>query len=217
MKQYTTILFDLDGTLMNTAPGILNCYKHALTSLGKPEPENGQLGGVIGAPLLEVFKSYFDMDEKAAINAVKLYRKRYAEQGIKEAYLYSGVEQLLKILKERGYKLGVATLKAECFAKTMLKNVGVAGYFNIIRGIDEKDTDSKAEILNQCLEFLGSSPGEVLLVGDSSYDAEGAAFTNIDFAAVLYGYGFKSVKDAARFFPVLIAETTEEIDLYLSL
>lgn len=195
MKKYNTVIFDLDGTLADTSLGIYNCYKYSLTQMGFDEPTNEKLGNVIGAPLLQSFIDNFKLCPAQAKRAVEIYRKRYSETGIYEAHLYEGIEELLQVLKLNGYKLCVATLKNEKFAKIMLESFKVSKYFDIIHGIDQHDKLRKEDLIMLCIEESNVSKDESVLVGDSIYDANGAKACGIDFIGVSYGFGFKSKEE----------------------
>lgn len=191
-KKYKLVLFDMDGTLADTSPGILNCHKFANVKMGRPEPTNEDLEGIIGGPLLKTYISRFAFSETDAKKAVEIYRNRYAEQGIFEANLYDGIAETLSELKNKGYLLAVATLKAEIFAKQMLERMNVAHLFDVIHGVDLNDKITKSGLIDLCLTELNILPENAVLVGDSIHDYEGAQQSNIDFIGVLYGFGFKS-------------------------
>jgi len=215
LKKYKAILFDLDGTLADTAPGIRGCYRHALNALGKPPPTDDQFANVIGAPPLEIFKKRFNLNEQMAKHALDIYRARYAKIGIKETKIYNGIPQLLNQLKKNGYFLGVATLKSNLFAKSMLINMGIADYFDVVKGMDSNDQLTKAAILEYCISILNILPKDSLLIGDSYYDSEGAKLSGMDFAAVIWGYGFTSEADTVKYNPIFIAKAPEEIHNFL--
>ena len=118
---------------------------------------------------------------------------------------------MLKELKKRGYLLAVATLKAEKFAIPMLESLGVAKYFDIIHGVDDKDTRTKASLIELCMHELNVSTKETALVGDSSHDAVGAKKAGVDFIAALYGFGFKSDLDTAPYSPVGVMKTPKDL------
>lgn len=195
MSKYKCILFDLDGTLADTFPGILHSYQYAARKIGFPEPDEQIAGEVIGAPLAEVFRTRFGLSEDLTKQALHHYRLYYAENGIHEAILYQGMVDTLAKLKQEGYFLAVATLKKESFAKEMLKWLGVADYFDVILGMNDSDTATKADIVNKALTMLETKKEEAVLVGDSSYDAIGADLAGVDFIAVTYGFGYKSTED----------------------
>lgn len=214
MNKYKCILFDLDGTLADTFPGILHSYQYAARETGFPEPDEQIAGEVIGAPLAEVFRVRFGLSEELTKQALYHYRHYYAENGIHEAILYPGMKDTLAKLKQEGYLLAVTTLKKEAFAKEMLKSLGVSEYFDVILGMNDSDTATKADIVKKALAILETQNDEAVLVGDSSYDAIGAEQANVDFIAVTYGFGYKSVEDVvgnkAR---AVIATTTGLFDV----
>ena len=215
MKKYKAVIFDMDGTLADTSLGIYNCHKYTMVEMGQAEPTLENLVGVIGGPLLKTYQNKFGFCEEDAKRAVMIYRNRYAQKGIYEAELYGGIKELLEYLKQKGYKIGVATLKAERFAKIMLENMGVAHYFDVIRGVDEKDQLTKAELLKLCIEEMGIEKDRAVLVGDSEFDAIGAQEIGIDFIGVTYGFDFENVEDVSKYKPVYIAISCNDIKNFL--
>jgi phosphoglycolate phosphatase len=210
-KQYRTILFDLDGTLADTSQGIYNCHRYAISCMGITEPIDRKLEGIIGAPLLESYRTRFGFSDESARIAASHYRKRYAEKGIFEAELYKGIRQLLEGLQKNGYYLGVASLKAEPFVISMMEHWGISDYFSVLRGVDDKDKYTKADLLRFCMQEINSAPEDTILVGDSSYDGIGAKETQIDFLAVTYGLGFRKRDEAEKFNPVYVANTVTDL------
>ena len=190
--KYKLAVFDMDGTLADTSEGILNCHRYAHKMMDRPEPTDEELDGVIGGPLLDSYRTRFGFSEEDAKQAVKIYRERYAEQGIYEAKLYDGMQETLQQLKANGMKLAVATLKAERFAKIMLVNMGVAELFDVIYGVDDNDKRTKAELIQMCMDTLQIDKSETVMIGDSSHDLNGAKECNVDFIGVTYGFGFKN-------------------------
>lgn len=195
MKQYSCILFDLDGTLANTFPGILHSYEYVAKHMGLESPSEKIVNEVIGAPLLEVFRERFGLDELMAIEAVRKYREYYEKYGLFEVDSYPEMENVLKKLKEKGKVVGVATLKNEIFAKKMLTNMGLGKYIDMIVGMDGKDKLTKALIIKKALKRLKQKEKNAVLVGDSFYDSLGAKEAGVDFIGVTYGFGFKKKED----------------------
>jgi len=194
MKIYDLVIFDMDGTIMDTSEGIINCHNEVAKSLGKNTIDSKEYvkKGIIGYPLPKGFKDHYNMNDDEVIKAVEMYKKLYAEKGIYEASLYKGFPELLKGLKENGIKTAVATLKIEKFAKIMLEESGIFNYFDVIYGADSKCNYTKKDLINKVIETLNISKDKVVLVGDSSFDAEGANLTGIDFIGVYYGLGFQN-------------------------
>lgn len=194
-KKYNLVIFDLDGTLADTSMGIITSYKHTLVQMGRPEPTIEELRSCIGGSLLKMFVEKFHFSEEDAKKCVSIYRQKYAEQGIYEVELYKGMKQTLQALKQKGYKLAVATLKAEKLAKPLLKDLGVAEYFDLIHGVDDQDKLTKTDLINMCIEELAETTDTSVLVGDSINDLKGAELSNIDFIPATYGFGFKKNDD----------------------
>jgi len=202
LKRYELVIFDLDGTLADTSIGIYNCHRYTAVQMGMSEPSDAQLKGVIGGPLLETYKKRFNFNEQQARTAVEIYRRRYSEQGIYEAKIYEGIPELLEMLKDKGVKLAVATLKKEEFAKIILNDLRIANYFDLIRGVDGADSLSKEDLIRSCIENIDIAASKSVLIGDSMYDAIGAQSCGIDFIGVTYGFGLHDKEDANEY-PVL--------------
>ncbi|SDH08646.1 haloacid dehalogenase-like hydrolase [Marvinbryantia formatexigens] len=123
------------------------------------------------------------------------------------AVLYPGIEMLLSKLKEKNYKIGMATLKAEKFAKIMLSELGVDSYFDAVCGMDEDDRLTKALLIEKCCNFCDVEKSKTILIGDSNNDLLGAKEAGVHFVGVTYGFGFS--KDEKYCFDS--AHTTEEV------
>ena len=188
---FTTFLFDLDGTLSDSARGIINAAVYALNKLNRPVPEYSVLRKFLGPPLWESFEKFTAMDHDDACKAVDIYREYYREKGLFENELYDGIPQLLQTLKARGCTLGVATSKPEIFSQRILAHFGIDGYFNTITGaLLDGSRKEKGEIIALALQRLKiTDKSSVLMVGDRSHDILGAKSQGIACAAVLYGYG----------------------------
>ena len=195
MKKYRLIIFDLDGTLADTSQGILECHKFTNTAMGRPEPTDKELEGIIGGPLLETYRTRFGFPDEEARRAVEIYRRRYAEKGIYGAKAYNGMRDTLTELKNRGLRLAVATLKADTLAKQLLRDLDMADSFDVIHGVDPSDTVTKSDLIEFCINDTGIRKDEAVLVGDSIHDYKGAEKSGVDFIAALYGFDFKTAND----------------------
>lgn len=215
MKKYVCIIFDLDGTLANTFPGIFNSYKYACEKMDLTLPCETVVGEAIGAPLLEVFEKRFLLGHDKAVLAIDCYREYYAAKGIYEVKAYDNMHKTLKELKMSGYKLAVATLKKESFAVEILKILGLYEYFDVIVGMNDGDSLTKSQMLEKVLHSLSCDKHASLLVGDSSYDATGAVEAEIDFVGVTYGFGFTNKEDVQRYKNVAIIDNPIELIEFL--
>ena len=209
---YRVILFDLDGTLTESGEGITRSVQYALEKIGKPEEDREKLKVFVGPPLLEQFMNYAGLDEETARRAVEYYRERYKKQGIFENELYPGVEQMLRELREKGFRLAVASSKPEYFVTQILEYFHINQYFEQIVGSGlDGSRSSKAEVIEETLARLQMSDHrqDVLMVGDRKYDVLGAREAGLSCLAVSYGYGSVEELEAAE--PLKIVDSTEEI------
>ncbi len=214
--KYSTIIFDLDGTLLDTSQGIMECANYTANKMGIHKLTVDQQKSFIGPPLMDSFINVCGFSENEAKKAVNLYRERYKEKGILEANHYDQIKELLILINEKKCKSAVATLKRDDFAKKIINHFGLSPYFHSIHGIDDEDAHNKSDIILMCLKEIEQIDlSEVVMIGDSIYDAIGADQLNIDFIAVTYGYGFKNKEDASRIKNVFIAEKVNDIIKYL--
>ena len=204
MSKYKYILFDLDGTLVYSHPGIFACFRYALEKMGKENPTDKQLLPVIGPSLHYSFSTFFGMTDAEATQAVVFYRERYAVKGVWENDPIDGALECLKILDEKGYILGLATSKPIYFAQQIVEKHGFANYLaqSVGSGMDGS-LPTKASVIEEVMKRLGASAEECLMVGDRFHDAEGAKEMGVDCALLkiggyaddeeLYGCGAKFV------------------------
>ncbi|MDE7279864.1 MAG: HAD hydrolase-like protein, partial [Oscillospiraceae bacterium] len=148
-KNYSTVLFDLDGTLTDSSSGIFNCVKHALTSLGLEIPNDTTLNKFLGPPLIHSFKEFCGLDEDTAREAVRLYRQRYETVLTEENALYDGIEDMLKRLTDTGVTAAVATSKPEKYAVRILEGFGIRRYFTAVCGADPDDCNTDKSYLSK--------------------------------------------------------------------
>ncbi len=211
MKKYKAVIFDFDGTLANTYEGIFNSYTYAAQQLGLEKPTVELVDGAIGASPLEVFLTRFGLSEEKAMEATQIYRSRYKREGIFEVKLYDGMQQVLEFLNSQDIKIGIATLKLQQFASIMLDHLNIKDLFSDVSGADANDTLTKADIILQSLQNMGIDPSDAVLIGDSKYDAIGAEKAGVDFIAVTYGFGFKTLKDVSVYKTVAKVKSVAEL------
>lgn len=186
------ILFDLDGTLTDSAPGILNSVRYALEKLGQEPLPEAVLRKFLGPPLVNTFSEYAHLDSDMTEEAIRLYRVNFKKTGMFENSPYEGVAELLKGLKESGKKAIVATSKPEEFAKTILDHFGLSEYFEQICGATMDLTrNKKADVIAYALEKIGVKENNAVMVGDRDADILGAKANGLLSIGVLYGYGSK--------------------------
>lgn len=207
--KYKYVLFDLDGTLTESAPGITNAAAYALKAFGV-SAEPSELGFFVGPPLGGSFMRC-GLSEEQARKAIDVYREYYVAKGMFENKPYAGVEDMLRRLSEAGAELIVATSKPEPFAVQILEHFGLAEYFSVIAGstLDETRTH-KPEVIEYALAAAGvSDRSAAIMIGDRSYDVDGAKATGVSAMGVLYGYGAPEEFKEAEFVAASPAEVAD--------
>ena len=204
-----TIFFDLDGTLTDSAPGIIHSVQYALKKYGI-EAEENDLRSFIGPPLVHSFQERFGFDHDKALEAVAYYREYFTAGGMFENSVYPGVVEMLQKLKEDGLMLAVATSKPELFSKQILEHFALTRYFVFIGGaaMDETRT-TKVEVLSYALRELQVDPAKAVMIGDRENDMEAASLLGTESIGVLYGYGSK--EELANAGAKVFAETPMDI------
>lgn len=183
-----TILFDLDGTLTDSAEGILNSVTMVLKHYGIPLPDAEGMRVFIGPPLHDKFVE-FGVPAEEADASVELFRSRYNTIGKFENKPYPGIPEMLQKLKDAGHHLLVATSKPEITAREVLEHFDIAKYFEQICGATmDRSRDSKESVIKYLLE-LHNSDCPTVMVGDTAYDVVGAAAHGIPCIGVSWGYG----------------------------
>lgn len=211
MKSYDTFLFDLDGTITDSAPGITNSVIYALKKYGIQETDYEKLCKFIGPPLVDSFREYYGFSREKSLEAVEYYREYYRDKGIFENSVYDGFEEVAKKLKEHGKQLVVATSKPEPFAKRIIDHFGLAPYFDCVAGMElDGGRGTKAEVIRYVMDICRiKDKSKVLMVGDRKHDVMGAKSAGIDCLGVLYGFGTREELEQAG--ADYIVETVEEI------
>lgn len=187
--QNKMVIFDLDGTLLDTSPGIFGSVRYAEYQLNLKPIDDQELKQFVGPPPKDMYKKIYNLSEHDAIRATEAHRKYGMEQAIYEANLYDGIQEVLCELKKRKFKLAVATLKRQKIAEVILNIFTLDKYFDVIVGMDDEETFTKEDTIRKAVEYVGAS--EAVMVGDSEYDYQGALEAGTDFIGVLYGFGFK--------------------------
>ena len=209
--RYKAVVFDFDGTICDTGEGIMKSVKYALDDYNIDSPDWNELSFFIGPPLLVSFQERFNVSADLAGELVEKFRERYAEKGVFECSLYSGITELLKSLKNHGVKIGIASSKPQVFIEKILDKFQIKHYFDCIAGVTfNADCESKASIISRCVKELGEDKKDVIVAGDRKFDIDGASALLIDSCAVLWGYGskFEFIEHGATF----IAEKVQDVE-----
>ena len=185
----THVIFDLDGTLADSSPGILWSFHATLENIGMSRSEE-TLRALIGPPLFESFRILGIASERLD-EVVEIYRGFYAERGVHEATLYPGIVHILERLSDSGVRLSVATAKRVDFARQMLHSLGINSFFDEIAGASlDLQVTSKFDIMDLVLDVwnLGSLE-DVWMVGDRHYDMTAARAHGVSAVGALWGFG----------------------------
>ena len=210
MSRYSTVLFDLDGTLTDSAPGIINSVMHAAGKLGL-DADPAELRSFVGPPLSESFMRHFGLSAEEADQAIVYYREYFSVTGLFENQVYDGVLPLLRELKAAGRTVILATSKPEVFAKRILEHFCLAEYFDFICGATlDSSRSEKADVIRYALASCSITElSDVIMVGDRLHDVIGARECGIDCIGVLYGYG--SHEELATAGAAHIVSTADEL------
>lgn len=184
---YDCVLFDLDGTLTDSAEGIINCVDYALTKMGREplEPDKRRL--YIGPPLYDSFQRINGFSEEEAHECVRIYRERFSVIGWKENRVYTGIARLLRSLKQNGVYTAIASAKPETFTRYVADYFGLSKYLDCLSAAPMNYSGMpKSEIIRNALPEGARCP---VMVGDRLYDIEGAKGAGIKSIGVTYGYG----------------------------
>lgn len=191
MLPYDAVLFDVDGTLLDSAPGILSTLREVFHTMGT-DIAGVDLMRYIGPPLRDTFAEYYP-DEARIEQATELYRASYAVRGCHICKPYPGAAAMLRRLRAAGLTICTATCKPTQVVTPILEEQGLAPLIDFIAGASmDTSRDTKAGVIRYVLDQPLLQGKRALMVGDRHDDMRGAAACGLDAAAVLYGYGSRA-------------------------
>ena len=204
------LLFDLDGTLVDSSGTISASLEYALDRMGSGPLSGVSVQSLIGRPLLDIFQREFAMDAKQATEAIELYREHYDGLGREGTSVYADVPEVLAALSLAGYRLYVATVKPTSIAEKVLVDFQLRDHFSGVAGASMgPERRDKASIIAHALERYKLDAGHSLMVGDRRQDIDGARENGLPAIGVTYGFGSREELDSAR--PAGIVERSSEI------
>jgi len=188
--KYKNILFDLDGTLIDSKPGIVNSLRQALLCF-EINPDTMDLNKFIGPPLMNTLVDTLGMDHQKAGAILKKYREYYGKTGVYDNSLYDGVEEMLVRLKADGHTLYIATAKPLPYTNIVLEHFNILQYFTYVAASDlDRTFDTKQRIIEDVLNRCNITDlNSAVMIGDTKHDIIAAKAVGIDAIGVLYGYG----------------------------
>lgn len=208
---YSCILFDLDGTIVDSAPGILGSLAFVYAELGLPIPENDELMRWVGPPIMDSFRDLAHLDAEESARALAIYREHYITHGVNDATIFAGMPEVLRRVKDAGIPTSLATSKPEVPATAILDHAGLTPLLSVITGASADEVRSaKKDVVAEALirlQALGADTSRPVLIGDRIHDVEGAAANGVPTIMVGWGYG----SEAERTGTIGFAATTDEL------
>lgn len=205
------IIFDLDGTLTDSKPGIVHSIQYSLARVGITEEDEKKLESFVGPPLMSTYKEVYGLSDEERVTAYAAFQEVFTSTGMFDNKVYDGIPALLKELKEKGCHLYIGTSKPEVHALTILRHFGLYEYFTLIRGAKLGDeNESKAQTIGKVLEQIPQEERvHTVMVGDRKYDIEGGRSHGLSTIALGYGYGQEEELVAAK--PMYMAYTVSDL------
>jgi phosphoglycolate phosphatase len=186
--RFRLIVFDWDGTLMDSEARIVACIQHAFVDVGRSPPSRDEARNVIGLGLDEAMALLWPAGSAADRGRlIELYRHRFLSGEEAESSLFPGAHEALEWLSEQGYLLAVATGKSRRGLDSAMASTGLEGRFDATRCADETFSKPHPEMLLQIMDELGVTAADTLMVGDTEYDMEMACNAGARALAVCHG------------------------------
>jgi phosphoglycolate phosphatase len=190
MREIYNVLFDLDGTLVDSSAAIRASLAHALEQEGAGWPEGLPVQSLIGMPLVDMFREHFALDGESTERAIAHYRAHYDIEARAATRVYDHVETTLQALCDSGRCLYLATVKPTAVAEKVLLEMGLAGYFRGVAGSSlDHSRREKGDIIRHALQRFGLGAPHSVMVGDRDKDIHGARSNAVYAVAVTYGFG----------------------------
>ena len=201
MANFSAVLFDLDGTLLDSAPGVFDCFEHTLRMMRAPIPSRESMRPFLGPPLTDTFERHFGWSGDDLDRAVSIYRTEYFATGATTADLYPGVIEVVRAVRSAGVHVGLATSKSAKGVSIVLNHFGLEDDFDVLGTASDDETRSaKADVVHHALGLLdeaGADASNVVLVGDRIHDVDGAAAHGLPCILVGWGYGTDAERASA--------------------
>ncbi len=206
------VLFDLDGTVVDSSEGIVRGVQEGLSALGITEKDTELIRArFIGPPLIDSFTAYYGLTEEQGWEAIRAYRVYYRREGVLKYRVYEGIPELLHTLSSRGIKVWLATSKPYEFAHRILEDAGLLPYFDFVSGASlDASRNTKEKVIEYALRENGvEDTSRFLMVGDRHHDVVGAKEFGIDAVGILYGFGTR--EELIECGAAYIAKDTDEV------
>lgn len=210
--KYKLVVFDVDGTLLDTTEGVISAVKYTIKKHGLEELEENDLRKFIGPPIQDSFARQYGLEGEILQDLATTFRNQYKDVDLLKAKPYDAIYNIMDSLVKNDVKIAVATYKRQDYATEILTHFGFDKYTKILYGADHYNKLKKKDIIKMCIDDSGIvNYKDVVMVGDSDNDAIGAENIGVSFIGVTYGFGFKNEEDVKKFHNVGVANTTEQI------
>jgi phosphoglycolate phosphatase len=185
------LLFDLDGTLVDSFPGISRSINQTLTTVGREPVPEAQLRQFVGKRLAAIFSTLLGAEDEALVDrAVEIYRPLFDEVGILDSRVFPGIPEALATLRDAGHSLQVVTVRSLGSAKLVVRHCGLEQYFDAVHGPDRSlRSGDKADLVRAALDLAGADPRDAIMIGDRSDDVRAARTHGVHAVAIEWGYG----------------------------
>lgn len=210
--KYDTVIFDFDGTLVDSSEGIIKNLKLTLDTMNEPPLSEATLRKFIGPSLLISLRTHCGMNDERANEAIAVYRSTYDKDGYKLSKPYDGIIELIEKLRVAGVKTAIASAKPQYILDPCVEHLDLIPLFDAVIGseCEGRASNSKKEIVERAI--LGK---KAVMVGDSTFDVDGGKDAGIDTIAVSYGFGFETEEEAINSNPTYVARSVEELEKIL--
>ncbi|MBT8048025.1 MAG: HAD hydrolase-like protein [Xanthomonadales bacterium] len=199
MNNVRNVLFDLDGTLVDSSRTISTCIEYALQQTGAVPDREVQVRTLIGKPLLDIFRDVFSLTPAQTASAIGHYREHYDDLAQAGTEVYDSVHEMLSHLGQGGYRLFIATVKPTPIAGKVLADLQLRNHFEGIAGASMgPERRDKTRIIAHALRKFDLDPSQSLMIGDRDQDILGARANRMSAIAVTYGFGSRNELISAR-------------------
>lgn len=206
MQAYKAVVFDFDGTLVDSAPGIMRALQLTMEAIGRPPLTQEVLRACFGPPILQFFPEQLGIYGEEMHEAIAIYRRIFDEVALPMLQVYPGIPALLQDLRSAGIQLGIATCKEKNTCIQQLEVLHIAQYIDGVGGAVAKEgLLEKADILRDVLQRMQVDPVDAIMVGDRMYDLIGANAVGVRAIGVLYG-GCSTLEELEAHNPIAIVE-----------
>ena len=208
------IIFDIDGTVVDSHQAMLHAYAHTCQTLGLAEDDWNRVFTYVGRRTTLIFNLYHGLQGEAYRRAAEIYYNYSLEKGLADLALYPGMGKLLEALREKGAVLTVATARTEAQLEAVLSAVDIRDYFTHIAACKDYGAEAdKAALCKACIDYMGIEPRQAVMIGDRKFDIEGGKRAGAQTIGV--GYGFALAGELMEAKPDYIVDSVEELHLLL--